>query len=125
MAIGAVRCECGGRLNEMQVFHRIISRLNDLDEENFRLIGALQVLGADRCDHCGQWVKVHWHWGDRCWCLDCLQFDPAGPITEDDEVKECKEIAYSVVKFLLGLGKTVNTHDCLIKKAYLQIHKQA
>lgn len=117
-ALGTIRCECGGSLTTMQVLYRIIDRLNDLDEGETRLIGALQRLGADRCDRCGDWDTDTWHWGDRCWCKRCLEFNQDGPITEEDDEDVAREVAVSLVAFLTGRGIKVNQHSEILRLAY-------
>lgn len=117
-AIGAVRCECGGALNQAQVNARIISRLNEIEEEQFRMIAALQVLGADRCDKCGDWSKDTWNCRDRCWCVRCLEHNQGGPITEEDDEDLAREIAVSLMAYLTRHGIKVNQRSELLRLAY-------
>lgn len=121
-AIGAVRCECGGPLNQAQVNARIISRLDEIEEEQFRLIGALQRLGADRCDHCGEWATDCWSLFDHCVCLKCLADNPDSPLEDEDlEENECAEMATSIVRFLAGKGRTPLKYSGSLLEAYKRI----
>lgn len=111
-SIGAIRCECGGPLNDAQIRHRIISRLNDLDAQVGDLMEAVKQLGVNWCQHCGSisrdaWVhQIQGASSPRCWCLACLKADPSGPITEDDDEETVESVAGSIVRFLTGRGIT-------------------
>lgn len=121
-AIGAVRCECGARLNQAQVASRIISRLNEIEEDQFRMIGALQRLGADRCDRCGEWNVGCWTLFDHCSCLKCLADNPDWPLEDEGlEEREFDEMANSIVRFLAGKGRTPPRYSGELLKAYQRI----
>lgn len=122
-AIGAVRCECGGKLNEPQIFQRIISRLVEIEEDQFSMIGALQRLGADKCDQCGYWDKDCWCLLDHCSCLSCLSANPEWPL--DDEGlndQEYQEMTKSIVCYLGGRGVKLKFKGELLK-AHLELTK--
>lgn len=121
-AIGAVRCECGGALNQAQIFARIISRLNEIEEDQFRMIGALQRLGADRCDRCGEWKTQTWALFDHCSCLECLADNPDWPLEDEGlNEQESAEMANSIVRFLAGKGRTPPRYSGQLKEAYMRI----
>jgi hypothetical protein len=120
--IGGTACECGARLNEAQVTQRIISRLNEIEEDQFKMIGALQRLGADKCDQCGDWDKDCWQLLDHCMCRKCLEGNPEGPLADEGlNESEYDQIANSVVRFLTSHG--LSLHSKLLKPYYLAISK--
>jgi uncharacterized protein (DUF983 family) len=55
--------------------HELADRITALEDAQFKQIGALQALGADCCDCCGEWKlnNVLIKAGDRCECRDCFQ----------------------------------------------------
>lgn len=121
-AIGSMRCDCGGALNQAQVNMRMARRLDELDAANFRLIGALQRLGADRCDHCGSWDRDCWALFDHCSCLKCLSDNPDWPMSDEGlNEQEITEMATSIVRYLSGKGRTPPRYSGLLHKAYKRI----
>lgn len=105
ISIGSVRCECGGVLSNTQTLNRLISRLNDIEEDQFRMIGALQRLGADRCDQCGDWDIDTWQDGDDCLCKRCIEFNQDLPLSNEDLDEDTyNRKAKSIVKYLTGRG---------------------
>lgn len=87
-AIGGLRSATGERLNQQQINSRLLRRIEELEQAQFRLMGALQCLGADACDRCGLWFeqsKVVCA-GDRCRCFNCFDsFDDFYEEDDDDE----------------------------------------
>lgn len=84
-AIGSIRCECGGELQLAQVLQRIISRLNECDDQDSNLIQGLVAAGMGTCDICGEWFneKNIVRAGDRATCERC--FNPEHFCREDDD----------------------------------------
>lgn len=98
IAIGGARCECGGRLTEGQTLMRIILRLDECDEQNTKLIGALVAAGMDTCDICGEWFKAKeiTRAGDRATCNRC--FDPWHFCREDDDDKTVEKVVGELLR---------------------------
>jgi hypothetical protein len=119
IAIGGPRCECGGRLTQEQFNVRVISRLDECDEEITRLIGALQVLGADRCDQCGLWAKDCWTCGDKCQCRRCLEQYPEGPLQDEELTDDYDATARSIVRYLSARGAKIRSKELLAVRATL------
>lgn len=118
-ALGGMRCECGGLLNQAQINVRVASRLVEIEEDQFKMIGALQRLGADRCDHCGNWDVKTWGLFDHCSCLKCLADDPEWPLNDESLTEEqCAEMANSIVHFLQGKGRTPPKYHGQLLEAY-------
>lgn len=89
------------------------------------MIGALQRLGADRCDRCGDWDVNTWSMFDHCSCIKCLSADPGWPLEDEElEENEVNEMANSIVRFFLGRGMPVKFNGLLLD-AYKQIHARS
>jgi hypothetical protein len=76
----------GGKLlNTTEALAALIKRVDELEADQFSMIGALQGLGMDRCQSTEEWHKVHdlIYGGDRCQCV--RSFDPDFFFDENDE----------------------------------------
>lgn len=91
-----------------------------------RLISALQRLGADRCDHCGQWDVNCWALFDHCSCLKCLADNPDWPLADEGlNEQESAEMANSIVRYLAGKGRTPPKYSGQLLEAYRRISNVA
>lgn len=116
-SIGGIRCECGGMLTQAQINHRIADRLCEIEEEQFKMISALQVLGADLCDVCDEWAKDCWCDGDDCICPKCLEYNQGRPFgNEHLEEEEYYRKAKSLARYLSSRGMKINNRE--VSKAY-------
>lgn len=122
--IGGVVCEnCHCRLTEAQAIHRIISQLNELSESVFEHIGALQKLGADKCDQCREWALDTWSLYDHCACPRCLESCFDVPLSDEDlEEKEWDEMALSIVRFLSSRGLKLHLNTSLYREEMKAIY---
>lgn len=86
-ALGGTRCECGGSLNLAQVLMRIISRLDELDEQDSNLIQGLVAADMGECDRCGEWFKEKdlIRAGDRATCDRCFNWEHFCREEDDEE----------------------------------------
>lgn len=80
-------------------------------------MGALQKLGADKCDQCGEWELDTWCLYDHCMCKSCLEGNPEGPLSDDGlEKKEWDEMCMSIVRYLTSRGLKVHIGNNLFKE---------
>lgn len=86
-SIGGTRCECGGELTLAQVLHRIVSRLDECDEQDSNLIQGLVAAGMDTCDLCGDWFREMEivRAGDRASCDHCFHWEHFCREEDDEE----------------------------------------
>ena len=93
---------CNKRLESFDVIRRLISRVEEMEEDQFKMIGALQVLGADKCDQCGEWQKDCFAMFDRCRCAHCLEGNPEGILSQDDDLETAERLNIGVTRYLAG-----------------------
>lgn len=98
---------CNKRLETFDILRRLISRVEELEEEQFKMIGALQVLGVDKCDQCAEWQKDCFSMLDRCRCARCLEGNPEGVLYEDGDSETNSQLETGVVRYLSGRGLRV------------------
>lgn len=99
-------------LNQAQINQRVASRLTEIEEDQFKMIGALQRLGADLCDVCDEWQKDCWTEGDDCICKDCMEFNQGRPLENEDLDEEAyNRKGASIARYLTSRGMKVrNAH---------------
>lgn len=120
-ALGGLRCECGGTINDRQFESRVARRLNELDEKIGELTSALRTVGASKCSCCGKWRVGNLMLADYAWCADCLKADPWITIDEEDNEDSADETAIRVVRYLTGKGVTSLKLDGPFLDAYRKI----
>lgn len=88
--IGAIRCECGGELNLAQTLQRIISRLDECDEQYSELVQGLVAADMGQCGICGEWFrdKDLIRAGDRACCDRCFTWEHFSREEDDQETED-------------------------------------
>lgn len=113
-------------LTQKQINTYMLARIIDLEDNEFKMCGALQLLGLDQCDTCEEWSKHTINAGDRCQCRDC--FDPWHFMHEDDDQETADQILPSLIAHIRNDGKLMallpKTKDGALEEPFLSEYRK-
>jgi hypothetical protein len=118
----------GTKARACDVIVEFARRIQQLEGDQFAMVGALQSLGADQCDTSGEWLPVAQlvKAGDRCQAVE--HFDPGHFAREDDDAETLEQILPEMIRQILHkpacIDKLPRDSQGVILEPFLSAYRQ-